>query len=198
MIKKFLKTCITFIIHPMISIKLIMDGCIDFYVGPHITINGRSGLRGFRCRNHIYIGSNARFLFVKEYAGRSYTPQIEIGENVCIGNRFSALSAAAIIIEDDCLIASDVMITSENHGLNVEDARSYSLTPLEAKEVCIGKGCWLGEKVCIMPGVTLGERTIVAAGAVVTKSFPAYSMIGGIPARLLKTYNFDTHSWERV
>ena len=49
-----------------------------------------------------------------------------------------------------------------------------------------------------MPGVTLGERCIVAAGAVVTKSFPSYTMIAGVPAKAIKRYNFTTHSWERI
>lgn len=194
-VKNIIKNIITIIMHPIVSIKLRINGARNIYIGPRCKINNISKLS---VKQNVYIGSDARFLMVDKYHGGIYNPQITIGNGVSIGNRCSFLSASAIYIEDDCLIASDVMITSENHGLNVEDARSYSLTPLEAKEVCIGKGCWLGEKVCIMPGVTLGERTIVAAGAVVTKSFPAYSMIGGIPARLLKTYNFDTHSWERV
>ena len=196
-IKKMIKTALTCIRHPIVSIKLISGGCHDFYIGPQITINGWSGFDTLHCKNNLYIGRNARLLFVKEYMGKKYYPKICIGENVCIGNRFSALSAAQIVIGDNCLFASDVLITSENHGMNVEEADSYSFTTLEADSVEIGAGCWLGEKVSIMPGVKLGERTVVAAGAVVTKSFPPYSLIGGVPARLLKTYNFETHQWEK-
>lgn len=196
-IKKMIKTALTCIRHPIVSIKLISGGCYDFYIGPQMTINGGSGLDTLHCKNNLYIGSGARLLFVKEYSGKVYCPEIRIGENVCIENRFSALSAAPIVIGDNCLFASDVLITSENHGMNVEEADSYSYTPLEAESVEIGAGCWLGEKVSIMPGVKLGERTVVAAGAVVTKSFPPYSLIGGVPARLLKTYNFETHQWEK-
>ena len=108
------------------------------------------------------------------------------------------MSAAPIEIGDNTLIASGVVITSENHGTNPEIADSYADTPLEAKPITIGKGCWLGENVIITPGVELGDRCIVAAGAVVTKSFPPYSMVGGVPAKLMKTYNHNSHEWEKT
>ena len=130
--------------------------------------------------------------------GGQYEPSITIGNHVCIEAGFSALSAAPIVIEDNCLFASNIIVTSENHGMNPEIADSYADTPLEGKPVHIGKGCWIGEKASIMPGVTLGERCVVAANAVVTKSFPAYSLVGGVPAKLLKRYDFELHSWIRV
>lgn len=197
-IKKAIKYILTYIKHPIISIKLVKDGTRNFCIGKNVTINGWNGFGNFYCGNGTYIGNDSRFLFVTEYAGEIYKPEVRIGKDVCIENRFSALSAAPIIIGDNCLFASDIMITSENHGMNPEESSSYSKTKLETDKVVIGDGCWLGEKVCIMPGVTLGERTIVAAGAVVTKSFPAYSLIGGVPAILLKTYNFESHTWESV
>lgn len=130
--------------------------------------------------------------------GGVYKPSVEIGTNVCIGSGFSALSAAPIVIEDNCLFASNIIVTSENHGMNPEIADSYADTPLEGKPVYIGKGCWIGEKASIMPGVTLGDRCIVAANAVVTKSFPAYSLIGGVPARMMKRYDLKSHAWVKV
>jgi lipopolysaccharide O-acetyltransferase len=61
--------------------------------------------------------------------------------------------------------------------------------------VTIGRRCFLGFRVAVMPGVTLGEHCVVGANSTVTRSFPAYSMIGGSPARLLKTYSLETHQW---
>lgn len=87
------------------------------------------------------------------------------------------LSGAPIKIEDNCLIASDVLITSEKHGTDLEMADSYAMTPLLCLPIEIGKGCWIGEKSTILPGVQLGERCIVAAGAVVTKSFSEKSIV---------------------
>jgi acetyltransferase-like isoleucine patch superfamily enzyme len=53
--------------------------------------------------------------------------------------------------------------------------------------IVIGNDCWIGTRVIILPGVHLGNKCIVAAGAVVTRSFPDNSIIGGVPAKLIKT-----------
>ena len=79
--------------------------------------------------------------------------------------------------------------------MNPEGHASYADNPLEAAPVNIGKGCWIGEKAVILPGVTLGDKCIVAAGAVVNKSFPPYTLLGGVPARALKKYDFEMHQW---
>lgn len=194
-IKRIIKNVLTLIMHPIVTIHLKINGTKDLYIAPRMTINSLSEVK-IGCG--VSIGRDSRFLIVKSYQGRNYSPLISIGDGTSIQNRFSALSAAPIVIDNDCLIASDVLITSENHGVNPEQSDSYASTPLDASPVHIGKGCWIGEKASIMPGVNLGERCIVAANAVVTKSFPSYSMVGGVPARLLKKYNFETHSWERI
>ncbi len=59
----------------------------------------------------------------------------------------------------------------------------------------IGNNCWIGEKSIILPGVILGDFCVVGAGSVVTKSAPDYCMLVGNPARIIKRYDFSTHSW---
>jgi maltose O-acetyltransferase len=58
---------------------------------------------------------------------------------------------------------------------------------MDPGETVIGNGCWVGAGAIILKGVHLGDRSIVGAGAVVTKSFPAGSIVAGVPARLVKT-----------
>lgn len=162
--------------------------------------------KNFRIKNSKYlkiasnttICDNARFLFVDDYHGNKYQPYTTIGENVFITYNFTLMAAAPITIGDNVLIASNVMITSENHGIDPTSSNSYAETPLTGKPVNIGEGCWLGEKVMIMPGVTLGKRCIVAAGAVVTKSFPDYSMIAGVPAKIIKKFDNTTSTWVNI
>lgn len=85
-----------------------------------------------------------------------------------------------IIIDDYSLFAPGVKIISANHSkdnLNDHDVD---------KPIKIGKNCWLGANSVILPGVELGDNVIVAAGSVVTKSFGANLILGGVPAKILK------------
>lgn len=193
--KSIIRLIATFVWHPVMTVYLLLNGTKQFTIMPQMTINN---IKKLNVGSNFYLGRNSRFLIVTSYKGSNYTSSVRIGNNVSIGNRFTALSAAPIVIEDDCLLASDILITSENHGMNPVIHASYADNPLDTAPVNIGKGCWIGEKAVILPGVTLGDKCIVAAGAVVNKSFPSYTLIGGVPARALKTYDFDTQQWESV
>lgn len=82
-------------------------------------------------------------------------------------------------IGEHTLLASHVSIVTGNHGLLNRDK-------YVAKDVVIGKNCWLAKGVCIMPGVVLGNNVTVGANSVVTKSFPDNVVIAGIPATIIK------------
>ncbi|WP_418953227.1 acyltransferase [Thomasclavelia ramosa] len=78
------------------------------------------------------------------------------------------------------MIGPEVAIATVNHDLD-------NLYILLGKTVTIKKNAWIGMRAAIMPGVTIGEGAIVAGGAVVTKDVPAYSIVGGNPAKVIKT-----------
>lgn len=112
------------------------------------------------------------------------------GERLTIGDR-SQLSQngrfnGTINIGNDCLMGPDIVIMATSH--------EYSSTAMPINQqgaktenpVIIGNDCWIGTRSVILPGVKIGDHSIVAAGAVVTKSFPPYSIIGGVPAVLIK------------
>ena len=124
--------------------------------------------------------------------------KIAIGSNCYFGFHLTILAGGSINIGDDVLIASNVLITSENHGMNPESEIPYMNQPLECKDVSIGNGTWIGEKVSILSGVSIGKKCVIGTNAVVTKSIPDYSMALGIPARVIKKWNFEKHEWEKV
>ena len=64
--------------------------------------------------------------------------------------------------------------------------------------VRIKKGAWLGFRCNILSGVTVGEHSVIAAGAIVTKNVPPYSVVAGCPARVIKKYDFDKQEWIKV
>lgn len=92
-----------------------------------------------------------------------------------------------ITIEDDVLIGSGVHIYVTNHNFDNPDIPIYYQGHYPSEPVTLKKGCWLGANVIILPGVTVGENSVVAAGSVVTKSVPDRVLVGGIPARIIKS-----------
>lgn len=150
---------------------------------------------------NIYIGDKTKIL---AYSRLQNFYKLNNNPCICIGNRcyicyfFTILNASTVTIGDDVLIASHVLISSENHSIDPESEIPYMHQPLATEPVSIGDGCWIGEKVCILPGVTIGKKCVIGAGSVVTRSIPDYSIAVGKPAKVIKQYNFKTHNWEKV
>ena len=155
-----------------------------------------SGLNGISIGDDVTILKNCRFAVY----GNITKPSIIVGNRCYIGFGFTALSTANSKIEigNDVLFASNVLITSENHGINPEIETPYMNQPLLCKPVNIGDGTWIGEKVSILSGVNIGKKCVIGTNAVVTKDIPDYSIAVGIPAKVVKKYNFDSHDWELV
>ena len=90
-------------------------------------------------------------------------------------------------IGDYVLMGPDVVIFTMNHKTERVDVRIGAQGMTDRKKVTIGNDVWIGQRVMIMPGVTIGDGSIIASNAVVTKSVPPYSVVGGVPARVIKS-----------
>lgn len=117
-------------------------------------------------------------------------PSLEIGDNVSIGEYTHITCANKITIGRGSGIGRFVLITDNSHGnSSIEDVEM----PLFGRKiqsngpVCIGENVWIGDKVTILPNVTIGKGCIIAANAVVTKDVPEYSVVAGVPAKVIKT-----------
>lgn len=148
------------------------------------------GAKNVHIGNHCSINVNAQLTAFSNFNGYNYSPRIEIGNNVNLGDSIHITSINSITICDGVLTGRRVTITDHSHG-NIEleemEAAPNKRKLVSKGPVIIGKNVWIGDKATILAGVTIGEGCIVGANSVVTKSFPPYSVIAGIPAKIVKS-----------
>lgn len=106
---------------------------------------------------------------------------INIGEDVFINAGCQFQDQGGITIGDGCLIGHNVVFATLNHDLSPE--RRQICIP---RSIVIGRNVWIGSNSTILPGVSIGDNAVVAAGAVVAKDVAASTIVGGVPARLLR------------
>lgn len=111
----------------------------------------------------------------------NYGKDTKIGKNVFINFDCTFLGFGGIIVEDNVMLAPKVSLLSEAHPLSAENRHSLMVARIHIK-----KNAWIGANVTILAGVTIGENAIVAAGAVVSKNVPDNTIVGGIPAKIIK------------
>ena len=116
----------------------------------------------------------------------NYGKHIKIGKRVFINFNCTFLGLGGITIEDGVLIGPNVNLLSEGHPVSPEDRHSLMVGHIHIK-----KNAWIGTSASILQGVTIGENSIVAAGAVVLTDVPDNVVVGGIPAKVIKTINTE-------
>lgn len=107
---------------------------------------------------------------------------ITIGKDVFINSGCHFQDQGGIEIGDGALIGHNVVLATINHDLNPKENRKNHYAPIR-----IGAHVWIGSNATVLPGVTIGDWAVVAAGAVVTRDVPAMTVVGGVPAGVLKT-----------
>ncbi len=110
-----------------------------------------------------------------------YGQNIKVGKNVFINSGCCFQDQGGIEIGNDVLIGQQVVIATINHDFNPEKRSNMLPAPVK-----IGSRVWIGAHATILAGVTVGDNSIVAAGAVVTKDVPANTVVGGVPAKIIK------------
>ena len=121
--------------------------------------------------------------------------RVRIGERVALANAILNVSSGTITIGSRTIFSPNVMIVTGRH--NFQDGKRVSVhpenddgswgggsreVPPTGFDIVIGEGVWVSAGAIVSGGVTIGDNSIIAAGAVVTKSFPEYSIIAGVPA----------------
>ena len=169
------------------------------------------GMQYMHIGKHFTMGRGGWLECITEYENEDgkqvFQPNLVIGDNVNIGEFVHIGCNHHIEIGDNVLTGSKIYITDHNHGVYKSSGGGTSDSPYtppgrrqltEHESVIIGDNVWLGEFVTVLPGVTIGAGSIIGSHATVTHDIPPNSIAVGSPARVIKQWNPQTVSWERV
>ncbi|WP_129597537.1 acyltransferase [Anaerophilus nitritogenes] len=142
-------------------------------------------------RSFLYkkLGRYGMNLDIRPYVTIVGTNNVEIGDNITIRPYTSIYAdndeGKKVIIGNDVLIGPNVYMTVSNHNYQNKNipikSQGYTF-----KDIIICDGAWIGYGAIILPGVIIGKHAVVAAGSVVTKNVPDYTVVGGVPAKVIK------------
>jgi acetyltransferase-like isoleucine patch superfamily enzyme len=108
---------------------------------------------------------------------------ITVGRNVFVNQNCTFYDLGGLDIADDVMIGPNVSIITSGHPIDPSQRRAAVI----AKPIAIQRNAWLAANVTIIGGVTVGENSVVAAGSVVTRDVPPNTLVGGNPARVIRS-----------
>lgn len=161
--------------------------CID--VSFKRIVNYTRGEKYFSIGKGTCFGKYAVLTAWDSYEGETFIPEVKIGENCNFGDYLHLTCINKITIGNDVLTGRWVTISDNGHGYT--DYASLQIPPIKRRLSCkgsieIGNNVWIGDKATVLSGVHIGRGCIIGANAVVTKDVPAYSVVAGNPARIVK------------
>ena len=138
---------------------------------------------GLTIGNNFSIGRNS----IIECTGvlRELGEECIIGENVGIAANAFISVRGKLVIGNDCIFGPGLSIFTENHNFR-DISKPIRLQGATRKGVEIGNDCWFGANVTVLDGVKIGNKCVIAAGAVITKDIPDFSIVGGVPAKVIR------------
>ena len=174
---------------------------IPFYTFLAYLVRIPAEIKGMKFGSNSFIGPGYDFLFapmkginvgdnvtIGQRAWLQTVPPatISIGDRTQIGRNVTISSMKKISIGKECLLSYNVSVFDHDHEYKNADISPIFSGVTKPQPTKIDDYCFIGAHSFILAGVQLGKHCVVAANSVVTKSFPAYSMVGGSPARFIK------------
>jgi len=128
--------------------------------------------------------------YVTFYPGIKINPcmKIKLGDHVDLAWGVIITTGGGVEIGDRTLVGYRTLISSGNHVIPPNKGKIF-YSGHKSEKVVIGKDVWIGGSCVITAGVTIGEGAVVAAGSVVTKNVPSFTIVGGVPAKIIKERN---------
>lgn len=166
--------------------KILNSNNINF--GSNVTIDSYCIIDGFSTEkivlgDGVKIGSFSKLLSTSHLS--KYGKGLKMGNNSAVGDFTHFGAPGGIEIGNDVIMGSYVSFHSENHNFS-DTSKLIREQGVNSKGIRIGNNIWVGAKVTFLDGCEVGDNSVVAAGAVVNGIYPSNSIIGGVPARIIK------------
>lgn len=139
-------------------------------------------------------GPRFRLEAIDFYRGTKYQPKIVIGNNVHFNYNCHIGAINEIIIKDNVLVGSNVLITDHSHGdttLSTIKEKPIERALVSKGKVIIEENVWIGEGVSILPNVRIGKNSIIGCNTVITKDVKPFSVVAGNPAIEIKSFQYE-------
>jgi acetyltransferase-like isoleucine patch superfamily enzyme len=117
---------------------------------------------------------------------RCHEGEVEIGAKTVFGQECTISAYRRVRIGEQCVIADRAMFIDFDHGV-VDTERPIRKQGIYMRDVEVGSNVWIGYNACILRGVKVGDNAVIGTNSVVTKDVPANAVVGGVPARVLRT-----------
>ncbi|MCR5624740.1 MAG: acyltransferase [Lachnospiraceae bacterium] len=150
------------------------------------------GAKRIKVGKNVSILNNARMECVP--VSNDQKSEILIGDGTSIEQNVHIIAGNRLVIEKNVTISAFVYIADTGHSLDNMEV-DVMKQPLEIKKTRIKEGAFIGIGARIMPGVTIGKHAVIGANSVVTKDVGDYTMVAGVPAKVLKVYDRETKEW---
>ena len=176
--------------YPFVSVGALLS------IHPSVDLH-RAMARRIKLGNSVLIAKDA-WLNVTGSIDDEAEPAIILDDNCVVARRSQISAKNCVHLERDVILSPSVLIMDHNHAFEDVTVPIRDQGVTEGGRVRIEPGCWIGHGaaiVCDRGELVLGRNCVVAANAVVTRSFPAYSVISGNPARVVKQFDPVKKAW---
>jgi acetyltransferase-like isoleucine patch superfamily enzyme len=137
------------------------------------------GRRGqIRFGRFVWIGDGTKI--------RCHEGVVEIGDKTVFGQECTVSAYQRVQIGEQCVIADRAMFIDFDHGV-VDVETPIRRQGIYKRDVVVGSNVWIGYNACVLRGVTVGDNAIIGTNSVVTRDVPANAVVGGVPAKVIRT-----------
>ena len=154
--------------------RLRLDGIA--FIGPRVTLQIGKDAR-IELGRWSWLGTGTKI--------RCHEGVVSIGAKSVLGQECTISAYQRVEIGRECVIADRVMLIDFDHGV-VDVERPIRQQGIYKRDVVVGSNVWIGYGACVLRGVTIGDNAIIGTNSVVTRDVPANTVVGGVPAKVLR------------